>query len=257
MTEAVQSVTVAVPEISIRAEELFRVGAFPVTNAIMLSLFSFGILAVTGLVFSRRIKAVPGTFQNLVEFAFGSMLDFVDTILHDREKTERYFPIIATVFFFVLVSNWLGLLPGVGSLVLNTVHEGRAVATPLLRSPASDLNFTIALALIAVFSVNFFGVAAIGAIKHAGKFFTVKSPIDFFVGILEFISEIAKIISFSFRLFGNVFAGEVLLTIIVFLVPYFIPLPFLLLEVFVGFIQAFVFAMLITVFIGMATTEQH
>jgi len=257
MTEALEQVVSRAPEISIRAEELFRIGSFPMTNAVMLSLFSFGILAATGLLFSRRIKAAPGPFQNLVEFAFGSMLDFVDTILHNREKTEKYFPLIATVFFFVLVSNWLGLLPGVGSLVLTVVHEGKTVTAPLLRSPASDLNFTIALALIAVFSVNFFGVAAIGAVKHAGKFFTLKSPIDFFVGILEFISEIARLISFSFRLFGNVFAGEVLLTVIVFLVPYFIPLPFLMLEVFVGFIQAFVFAMLITVFLGIATAEQH
>jgi F-type H+-transporting ATPase subunit a len=155
------------------------------------------------------------------------------------------------------VSNWLGLLPGVGSIVYHTVHEGRAVTVPFLRSPASDLNFTIALALISVISVNILGVLAIGFGKHFKKFFNVSGPLQFFVGILEFVSEIAKIISFSFRLFGNVFAGEVLLTIVIFLVPYLIPVPFFMLEVFVGFIQALVFAVLTTVFIGLATIEHH
>ena len=102
-----------------------------------------------------------------------------------------------------------------------------------------------------------FGIMTAGILKYASRFFTIKSPIDFFVGILELISEVAKIISFSFRLFGNVFAGEVLLTIIVFLLPYAVPLPFLFLEVFVGFIQAFVFTMLTIVFISISTAENH
>jgi F-type H+-transporting ATPase subunit a len=247
----------AVPEIVIQAEELFRLGSFPVTNTLLLSLLTFGTLTATGVAFSRRIKTIPGSFQNFIEFAFESMLNFINTILHNRAKTEKYFPIIATVFFFILVSNWLGLLPGVGSIVYHGLHEGKAADIPFLRSPASDLNFTIALALISVISVNILGVAAIGFAKHFKKFFNFSGPIVFFVGILEFISEIAKIISFSFRLFGNVFAGEVLLTIVVFLVPYFVPVPFFMLEVFVGFIQALVFAVLTTVFIGMATIEHH
>lgn len=240
-------------EVIIHAEELFRIGGMPVTNALLLSAVSFLFLSTIGVVFKSRLALVPGKFQNVMELGFESLLNFVDTILHDRKKTEKYFPLIATVFFFILVSNWLGLLPGVGSFL----YEHNGVEFPLLRSPASDLNFTIALSLIAVTSINFLGIVAIGFAKHASKFFTFKSPLDFFVGLLEFISEIAKIISFSFRLFGNVFAGEVLLTIIMFLIPYIIPLPFLVLEVFVGFVQAFVFAMLITVFVGMATTEHN
>jgi F-type H+-transporting ATPase subunit a len=247
----------AAPEIVIQAEEILHLGNFAVTNTLLLSLLTFATLTATGLLFSRRIKTVPGGFQNLIEFAFESMLNFINTILHNREKTERYFPIIATVFFFILVSNWLGLLPGVGSIVYHGVHEGRAMDVPFLRSPASDLNFTIALALISVITTNLLGIFAIGFAKHFKKFFNFSGPIEFFVGILEFISEIAKIISFSFRLFGNVFAGEVLLTIVVFLVPYLVPVPFFMLEVFVGFIQALVFAVLTTVFIGMATTEHH
>lgn len=239
-------------DISIKAEELFRLGGMPVTNALLLSFVSVGVLGGAGLALWQRLRMVPGAFQNTVEYVVESVLTLIDSVLHDREKTERYFPLIATVFLFILASNWLGLLPGVGSFIV--AHEG-ASATPLLRSPASDLNFTIALAIISVVSTNVLGIIAIGAGTHASRFFTMRSPIDFFVGILEFISEIAKIISFAFRLFGNVFAGEVLLTIIAFLVPYVFPLPFLFLEVFVGFIQAFVFTMLTIVFVAIATTE--
>ena len=124
-----------------------------------------------------------------------------------------------------------------------------------MRSGASDINTTLALAIIALFFVHVIGIGAIGFWKHVGKFFTLRSPVDFFVGILEFISEIAKMISFSFRLFGNVFAGEVLLIIMAFLAPYVVPVPFLGLELFVGFIQALVFAMLTTVFISLATAH--
>jgi F-type H+-transporting ATPase subunit a len=126
---------------------------------------------------------------------------------------------------------------------------------PLFRSSASDINFTIALAIISVVLIQILGIAAIGLGKYSGRFFTLKSPIASAMGILEIISELAKMISFSFRLFGNIFAGEVLLIIIGFLVPYIAPIPFLMLEIFVGFVQALVFAMLTTVFIGIATTE--
>jgi F-type H+-transporting ATPase subunit a len=142
----------------------------------------------------------------------------------------------------------------VGSFGLEDEHHH---FTPLLRSPASDLNFTLALAILTVVAVNVFGIAAIGAWKHISKFFNFSSPINFFVGILEFISEIARMISFAFRLFGNVFAGEVLLVVIAFLAPFIAPVPFFFLEIFVGFIQAFVFAMLALVFIAIATVEHE
>ena len=135
-----------------------------------------------------------------------------------------------------------------------TFHE-----TPLFRSPAADLNFTLAFAVISVIVTNILGMSAIGAFKHIGKYINFSNPINFFIGILEMVSEFAKIISLSFRLFGNVFAGEVLLTIISFLAPYIIPLPFLFLELFVGLIQAFIFATITLVSISLHTTahESH
>ena len=244
-------------EISLKAEELFHIGSFPVTNAIMVALAGFALFSAFGLVFRRKLALVPAGFQNAVEFAVEGLLNTVMGVLQSREKAEKYLPLIATIFFFVMITNWMGLLPGVGSLGIYGEHEGREAFIPFFRAPATDLNFTIGLAIIAVFGVNLFAMLAVGVRRRLSAFFTFKNPIYTFVGLLEFISELAKIVSFSFRLFGNIFAGEVLLTIIGFLLPFAVPLPFLFLEIFVGFVQAFVFAMLTTVFIAIATAEQE
>jgi len=243
-------------EISLAAEKLFSLFGFPVTNAILLSFVSLLVLAILGLVIKFKLKPIPGKLQSVFELLMEQILKLMDTVLGNRHLSEKYLPLVATIFLFIVTSNWLGLFPGVGPLGLEIESQGHHVFTPLFRAPAADLNFTIALAIIAVFGVNLFGFLALGFKRHAGKFFNFKNPIFSFAGILEFISEFVKIISFSFRLFGNVFAGEVLLIIVGFLVPYAVPLPFLFLEVFVGFIQAFIFAMLTLVFIAMAVSEE-
>ena len=238
--------------ISPKAEEIFFLGNFPVTNTLILIGIVFIGLLIISYFFKRKFALVPGNFQNVVEFIIESVLDMMEPVFGNRKKAEKYLPWIATFFILILFSNWLGLFPGVGSIIVKGEHG----SAPLLRAPASDLNFTIALAIISVIVINVFGIKALGIKIHFKKFINFNSPIKFFIGILEAVSEIAKIISFSFRLFGNIFAGEVLLTIIVFLVPYLIPLPFLLFEVFVGFMQAFVFSMLTMVFIAIHTTEE-
>ena len=248
-------------EISIKAEPIFHIGSFAVTNSYLLSLIVVGIFVSLAFWMREHLAMIPGKIQSIFELLMEEILKLMDTILGSRRLSEQYFPLIATIFLFVILSNWLGLLPGAGSLGLK--HEvfehgvGHSILIPIFRAPTSDLNFTIALAIIAVFSVNLLGAMAVGMRAHAGKFFNFKNPIYTFVGLLELISEFVKIISFSFRLFGNVFAGEVLLIIIGFLGPYFLPLPFLFLEVFVGFIQAFIFAMLTLVFIAMSVQHQE
>jgi len=243
-------------EISIKAEELFHIGAFSVTNSLVLAVITLLTLLIVAVVLHKKIALVPGKLQSVFELLIEQLLGVMDSVFGNRHASEKYFPLIATVFLFIMISNWFGLLPIVGALGLHTVHDGHEVFVPLLRAPAADLNFTIALAIISVFAVQFFGILAIGFFKHFSKYFTLKNPIFTFVGLLEFVAEFVKIISFSFRLFGNVFAGEVLLIIIGFLVPYGVPLPFLFLEVFVGFIQAFIFAMLTMVFVAMAVNEE-
>ncbi|HEY4518121.1 MAG TPA: F0F1 ATP synthase subunit A [Candidatus Paceibacterota bacterium] len=234
------------PEISIKAETIFNIGSLAVTNSMFMGFIAAVLIVVVALIIHNGMKPVPGKLQSIFELFIEQALTLMDSILGSRVASLRYLPIVGSIFLFILASNWLGLLP------LSHILVGHA---PLFRAATADLNFTIALAIISVLAVNILGAAAIGLGKHAGKFFhnPFKDPIMAFVGILELISEFVKIISFSFRLFGNVFAGEVLLTIVAFLVPYAVPLPFLFLEVFVGLIQALIFSMLTLVFLGMST----
>lgn len=245
------------PHISIKAEELFHIAGFPITNTLILSLLILGLISLGAFLLKRRLTLSPGKTQNFIEFILEGALSLMDSVLGSRRRSEQYLPFIATIFILVLFSNWFGLIPGVGSIGVREIHGDEVAFAPFLRAPSSDLNFTLAIAITTVLAINILGVAAIGIIPHISKFFNFKSPISFFIGILELISEAAKIVSFSFRLFGNIFAGEVLLVITAFLVPYLVPLPFLMLEVFVGFIQAFVFAMLSLVFVAMATMEHE
>lgn len=242
-------------EISLKAQQIFSIGSFNVTNGLFLTLAVSLILIAFSFYFRSKIKMVPGKLQGAVEMGAESLLGLMESTLGSMTAAEKYFPLIATIFIFILCSNLLGIFPGVGSLMF----KNGGAEVPLFRSPAADLNFTLAFAVISVIVTNIIGMASVGVFKHLGKFINFKGPIDFFIGILELVSELAKIISLSFRLFGNVFAGEVLLTIISFLAPYFIPLPFLFLEIFVGAIQAFIFAMITLVSISLHITvhEEH
>lgn len=246
-------------EISLAAETLFQIGSFPVTNTLVVTFSVSAFLLLTFYWVGSRLETVPGGLQNILEYAVEGLLKMVDSVTQNREETKKFFPIVATIFLFVLISNWVELIPGLGTIGLQENHEGNTILVPFIRSASADLNVTLALALVSVFSVQILGIAALGFFKYAGKFFVspLQKPyvIGTFVGILELIGEIAKLISFSFRLFGNIFAGEVLLAVMLMLVPYFIPLPFLALEIFVGVIQALVFSMLTLVFLKMAVTE--
>lgn len=247
-------------EISIAAEQLFALGGFPVTNTLVI-----GLLVTLGLIWLCRSVAtgwqeVPTGKQNLLEVVFESLLELIQSVTQDRKQALQFFPLIATIFLFVLFSNWIGLLPGMHTIGLAGHHgAGGHTIIPFIRATSADLNFTLALSLIAVVTIQLTGIAALGVTKYAKKFlvspFHKPYGIGTLVGILELISEVGKTISFTFRLFGNVFAGEVLLIVMLHLVPYILPLPFLFLEVFVGLIQAIVFAMLTLVFLKGATLE--
>jgi len=236
--------------ISLKAQQLFTIGSFPVTNGLVLTLVVSFILIIFSLYFRSQLKMIPGKLQGFVEMGMEMLLNFMDSTLGSMEAAEKYFPLIATIFIFIWLSNLLGIFPGVGSVTFNSASG----QVPLFRSPAADLNFTLAFAVISVIVTNVIGMASVGVFKHLGKFFNFHGPIDFFIGILELVSELAKIVSLSFRLFGNVFAGEVLMIIISYLAAYLIPLPFLFLELFVGLIQAFIFATITLVSISLHTS---
>lgn len=247
--------------ISVAPEPIFFIGNLGITNTTIISvLISIGLISV--FMFLRtRLKMVPNGIQNLLEFTLESLLELTDSITQNRELSQKFFPLAATIFLFVILSNWVELIPGLGTVGLIGVHNGEETIIPFLRSGSADLNMTIALSIITVFFVQFVGLSALGLRGYTGKFFIspFRRPyiIGTFTGLLELVSEISRLVSFSFRLFGNIFAGEVLLLVMLNLVPYFIPLPFLILELFVGFIQAFVFSMLALVFMKMATLEME
>ncbi len=238
-------------EISLAAEKIAHIGSVPITNSLFTSWIATILLVILGIFATRNLKTIPAGIQNVFETVVEFLFNTVDSVIQNEEQTRKYFPLLATIFLFIITNNWLGLLPGVGSIGL---REGEKFV-PILRGGNADLNTTLALAILAVIMVQVFGILAIGFGKYFSKFINLKSPIGFFVGILETISEFSKIVSFSFRLFGNIFAGEVLLAVIGMIVPYIAPLPFYVLEIFVGFIQALVFTMLALVFIKMAITD--
>lgn len=243
--------------ISLAAEPLFHLGSFPVTNSMIASLGAAGVLGIVARAISRSIKPVPGKLQNVAEVVVQWLLDLMDNVTNDRAQTKKFFPFVATIFLFILTMNWMGLLPIFGTIGLNEIDHGEKVFVPLLRAGTADLNMTVAIAMISVILIQVFGVMYIGIKKHLRKYFN-PNPSMTFVGLIELVSEFTKIISFSFRLFGNVFAGEVLLLVISTLVPVIAPVPFYLLEIFVGLIQAFVFALLTLVFLKIAATaEEH
>lgn len=244
--------------ISVAAEPIFEIGPLVVTNSLLTSWVVVASLILFALWFSQKpLKDKPESFslQNIMEIIIGGLYGFFIQVIGEK-NAKRFFPLVATFFFYILLSNWFVLLPSVGSLGIWQVHEGENVLVPFFRAPTADINNTLALAVISMFMVQYYGLNTLGA-KYIRKFLNFSNPINFSVGILELIGEFTKIISFSFRLFGNVFAGEVLLMVMAFLLPFLAPIPFMGLEVFVGLIQALVFMMLTLVFLQMATEENH
>ncbi len=244
---------------TLASETIAHIGSFEVRNTLVMAWLAMAVLILIGMAAkSTRYKVVPGRFQMAVELVIGGLFDFFDSILHNTKRTRFVFPVVATMFLFIVTANWMGILPGVGTITVPSVHEGHEIMAPLLRSMNADMNVTLVFAVFSIVMAQVLGIAAIGIGPHLGKYFVApwKKPygIGTFVGLLEFLGEFTRIVSFSFRLFGNIFAGEVLLVVISALVPYLVPVPFFGLELFVGLIQALVFAMLTLVFLSMATT---
>jgi F-type H+-transporting ATPase subunit a len=254
------------------AEPIFHVGTFPVTNAYINSTLAVLFFLIIGFILRRRTAEVPRGLQNAAEGVLEFILVYVDQVTKDRKRSMQFLPIVGGLFLFILVTNWMGLLPGIGSIGRWLVMHGEVELVPIFRPANTDLNMTLAMAVFAVIASHVLGVAAIGFFKYANKFIKIGdlihgfrkggthimvAVIEFAVGIIELFSEVAKMVSLSLRLFGNVFAGEVLLTVLAGLVAYIVPLPFMLLELLVGLIQAVVFSMLTLVYLTMATAPVH
>ncbi len=238
---------------------LFHIGAFTVTNTFVTALTVSVLLVLFAFLATRSLKLKPGKFQSVLELILTYPYDFIRETLGNDKAAMRIYPVIMTIFLFVLAVNWFGLLPFVGTFGIHDdgSHGGHGIV-PLFYPGATDLNFTLMLALIAFFTIEVLGIATLGAAKYAGKFFVnpLKNPLGAFVGLIEIVTEFARLISFSFRLFGNVFAGKVLILVATFFVPYFLPVPILAFEIAVGLIQAAVFALL-TLFFTKGAISLH
>ncbi len=229
----------------------------PLTSTMVMTWTTLVILVIGAIIFRSRIKAVPGKLQVFVELLIGGIYDYIAETLESKEKARRFFPLIMTIFIFILSLNWIGLLPGVDAIGIHKMVHGVNTLVPFFHPANTDLNITIGLALVAFFAIEIAGIAYLGARTYAGKFINFSSPLAFLIGIIELISELARLISFSFRLFGNIFAGKTLIVIAMFFVPFVLPVPLLAFEMFVGVVQASIFAVLTLFFIKLAVQEPH
>jgi F-type H+-transporting ATPase subunit a len=230
------------------------VGDVPITATLITVWLVMVLLIALAFTVKSRLALIPGKLQSMFELIIGGAYDYVLDVLENKQVTDRYFPVIATIFIFILGINWVGLIPGVGAFGF---YDENHHLIPLLYPGATDLNITIGLALVAFVTIEVAGVLAIGVWKYEGKFINFRSPMGFVLGLIELISELARLISFSFRLFGNIFAGKTLLLVVMFFVPYLLPVPIYAYELFVGVIQAAVFAILTLFFIKLAIEEPH
>ncbi len=259
--------------IPVAAEIIGHLGSFPITNAYVNSSIVTVLFVVFALTLNQQLKKVPGKLQNGFEVVLEFLLSYFDRVTGNREKSKKFLPIVGTLFLFILCSNWFGLVPGNGTLgVWESVH-GEVELVPVMRSAGSDLNLTVAMALLSVIASHVLGMMTLGFFVHWNKFIqlgtiwkAVKSLkpvailvafVEFIVGFIELFSEAAKVVSLSLRLFGNIFAGEVLITVISSLISVAVPLPFMFLELIVGIIQATVFSMLTLVYLSMMTTKHE
>lgn len=233
--------------ISLSPEILFYIGTFPVSNSFFWMIIVTVLLLTTILIIRYKFKQVPGRAQAAFEILFEAGYNFVESIMENKEQTKKVFPLIFTLFIFILLANLMTFIPGA-----TITFDGVNGETPFFRAVMADYGMVFVLTMISVITVQIVAIISYGPLGYIGKFINFSSPLNFFLGIMDFISELSKVISLSFRLFGNIFAAEVLGMVMLFLMPWILPLPFQILGLLTAVVQAFVFAVLTLVSISMA-----
>lgn len=240
--------------ITLQPEYVFSFFGFVITNTFLTSLVVTILLGLSGFYFyqNRNENENKSFFLKSWYVIVYELLKVTDSITKNRSLSKKVLPLIATLFLFIITANFISLIPGfLGTFFV----EVNGMEVSLLRSPNSDLTTTLALALFTVAFIQYFSISSLGIKKYLSRFFNFTGPVKFILGFFEILSESIRVLSFSFRLFGNVFAGEVLLIVIGFLIPYIIPVPFMILEVFIGVVQALIFSMLALTFIKINTVN--
>lgn len=234
-----------------------HIGGIPISNTLIMTWFVMALLIISAIAIRRRLALIPGKVQSIAEVLIGGGFDYIADALESRELTRKYFPLVMTIFIFILALNWIGLFPGVDSIGFMSEYHGEEKLIPFLHPANTDLNVTIGFAVVAFLAIEIIGIATLGLFKYGSKFINFHSPLAFLIGLIELVSEFVRLISFSFRLFGNIFAGKTLIVVSIFFVPFILPVPILAFEMFVGVVQAFIFAILTVYFIKLAVQEPH
>lgn len=230
-------------------ETIFRLGFFNVTNTVLNTILVDIIILCSVFFIAKNLSKVPNLFQSGVELVIEWFYSLTEAIA--EKNAGKIFPYFMTFFLFILISNWSVLIPGIGSIGFFEGEERKLVH--LFRGTTSDFNTTLALALVSAVATHAMSITTIGIKSYLSRYFSFN-PINLFIGFLEIISEITKVISLSFRLFGNIFAGEMVLITVAGIFAFLLPIPFLLLEIIVGLVQALVFSMLTMVFMAVLAT---
>lgn len=268
--------------ITIPPDVIFNLGGFQVTNTLLCTWLTIIALVIVMYFGTRRRNLIPSGFQNFIEWAVESMLRLVQGVVGEK-KGRQFFPLIATFFFFILFANLEDVLPGIDTIgrvnitAIQAAHLSVPTSiflfgpysnklVPFFRPPTSDLNLTFAMALISVVVTQIFGFIYLGAGQQLGRYFQFKAlfkhgpmqgPIEFFVGLIELVTYVARLLSFAFRLFGNIFAGSAVLALFAFLIPGLADVVFIPLEIFVAFVQALIFSLLTLVFLQIETSSHE
>lgn len=248
---------------SIHSETLFNIGGFPVVNSFLMICLIVTIIAVISYFISKNAEIKPNRFQNIIEIIYNAIRQLINQISGSEEITDKIFPLIAALFIFIGFSNLLGLfIPFLGSFTYKDMA--------IFRTPTTDFNTTVSLAVSMILLIQFSSIKKKGIISHISqylKFYGIINGfkqgiaagfmgiINFFIGLLDIVSEFARIVSLSMRLFGNMFAGEMLAVILLGFFAYLLPLPWMIMSMFSGFVQAMVFGSLTTAYYSLAVKE--
>jgi len=263
------------PHVELPSEGIFHTPMLTITNTLIASWLT--IIVLIGFVYActRKMKLIPGRLQSLAEVIVETLLNFVKSVAGEK-NASILFPVVATIFLYVLTNAYLALLPFFGTIGI-TEHDGTFI--PLFRAANTDINLPLSIAIVSFTCVEFWGLRSLGFFRYLNTFFNFGQLrdgfislfkgkirpaisgimfgfINLFIGMLEILSHFIRIISFTFRLFGNMTAGEILLLVVTFLVPLVASIPFYGLELLVGVLQALIFAGLTLVF-GVIAMAPH
>lgn len=237
--------------ISFKPEVIFNLGRnLPITNTLLDTILVDVILAAGAYFLTKKLTEIPDMLQNISEIIIESFYSLTESVADSR--ASAIFPYFMTFFLFIICANWTGLIPGVNTV--GFFRKGELI--PLFKSATSDLNTTLGLALVSAVATHMLSIKTIGIKDYLSRYFSLN-PLNLFIGVLEIISEITKVISLSFRLFGNIFAGEIVLATVSTIFAFLFPLPFIFLEIIVGLVQALVFSMLTMAFMAILTTSHN